>query len=85
MTAAWSSAVQAPAVVGRERAAHLVPPDLRIHEHAVEIEDDRVDQRSALRRRQERDGLAASLGLGRRPDRPRPTTATGALRPSIAS
>ena len=34
---------------GRECLARLVPPDLRIDEDAVEIEDDRLDQRAGPR------------------------------------
>ncbi len=73
-----------PAVVGRELGAHLVPPDLRIHEHAVQIEDDRVDQRSAFGGGRSGTGLPRRLALaGAGPDAA--TTATGALRPSTAS
>ena len=44
MTAAWSAGRPGPPVVGRERRADLVPPDLRIDQDAIEIEDDARDR-----------------------------------------
>ena len=43
ITAAWSSAVQARPCRRGEAEPDLVPPDLGVHEHPVEVEDDRVD------------------------------------------
>ena len=72
-------------VVGGEAGADLVPPDLRIHEHAVQVEDDRVDQRSApFGGGSSGTGLPRFLALAGA-GAPAAITVTGAIRPSTAS